>query len=255
MPETLLPIPWETRNLSRPSFELSKVFRGHPSYSGLSEALRKKEAEEGALFVQCRAPRDSRSLFKVLRRSRFIPVEHTLVPVLRLGKKCFRACGSRPMPPGFKVVRASKKNEDFFRAARRIAAHSFRTDRFHRDRHCPRRIADRRFVHWVRELRSDPAAEFYAIRFGGKTVSFFVFRKGYLVLNATSREFAGKGLGAFFYREFLEKIQGKGLRSVYTRISTANIPALRIYRQLGFRFTRPEVTWHYWTGGKDRGAR
>lgn len=57
---------------------------------------------------------------------------------------------------------------------------------------------------------------------------------GYISIVATLPQAQGKGYGTSLIREFLDIAQSKGLRAVHLYAVKENIPAMRMYKKLGF---------------------
>ena len=254
--EALAPVPWETRNLGRPSFEVTPAFARSPSASRLVLRLQEEEKEHGEIFVQCRTSGRNRRLLGALRSAGFRPAETSLVPWTRPSvNRVFKLFQKNPgaflpmgaMPRDFTVAPVPRSDLPTYRGVESIARGAFSEDRFHRDPLCPPRTADRRFIFWIRDLRKDPHAALWILREKGRLAAFFFFRGGDLVLNASRKGFRGRGLGRFAYLSVFSRLDPSGRKILQSRISANNRPARAIYRALGFKFKTPEITCHYWS--------
>lgn len=136
-----------------------------------------------------------------------------------------------------------------------LAARSFAHGRYHADPLFPRELADRRYAEWVRRalgggdgadrvyVMGDPVAVqcFYHVTVAGENAD--------IRLNAIAPELQGKGLGAELYGSVLQLLKEAGVRRVVTSISASNTAAVNIYSKLGFRFSKPELIYHWHTPG------
>lgn len=62
---------------------------------------------------------------------------------------------------------------------------------------------------------------------------------GYISIAATEKGSRGKGYGSMLVRQFLEAAGARGLDSVHLYAVASNVPAVRMYRALGFRDYHP----------------
>ena len=73
-----------------------------------------------------------------------------------------------------------------------------------------------------------------------------------LRLAAVAVELKGTVLGVELYSATLAELRRQNVRRVVTSISAANHNVLNLYSMLGFRFSSPEIVyhWHAFTGGQ-----
>jgi RimJ/RimL family protein N-acetyltransferase len=131
-----------------------------------------------------------------------------------------------------------------------IAANAFGHERFHADPRLDRRLADHRYLVWVRNSHGHPTQRLYKISDGPDLVAFFVTENKpdgccYWHLTAISPAFQGRGYGKRVWREMLHHHQREGMARIATTIAARNTPVLNLYASLGFRFQPPEITLHW----------
>ena len=86
---------------------------------------------------------------------------------------------------------------------------------------------------------------------GGVPVGFFVVEErpdgsAYWHLTAVAPEWQGRGVGQRIWQAVIARHQAAGVRRIETTVSAHNTPIINLYAGLGFRFTAPQVTFHWW---------
>lgn len=131
-----------------------------------------------------------------------------------------------------------------------IAAHAFHSERFHLDPRLDSSIGDRRYRNWVTDSFAHPRQELYCIRDGQRVSAFFVTEMladgtCYWHLSAVAPEVQGKGYGRRTWRAMLHQSRIAGASRIRTCVAARNHRVLNLYSGLGFRFTPPEMTFHW----------
>jgi ribosomal protein S18 acetylase RimI-like enzyme len=249
----LRPIPWETRNLGRASFEIHPDVLKRLHTPLLAEALKKQLRLCKKIFVQARFRAENIRAIQTLTETGFHTIEQTLVPFTHFGKNHIFQNNPLPhslRPKGWKTEKLTfdlwKGDKDSLAQIKKIAGRSFSADRFHRDPLCPRAMANQRFIYWIDDLTADPSVDLHVMKASQKTIAFMAFRRNELLLNALDTNLHGKGLGTYCCLSIFKKIQQRGYGGVQTVISAQNLPALNLYAKIGFQFREACVTLHHW---------
>ena len=138
-------------------------------------------------------------------------------------------------------------------ALRNIAESAFTTDRFHIDPRIDPRCGDVRYGRWVANTLGHPRQQLLKILDDETLIAFFIIEAKedgsvYWHLTVVSPEFQGRGYGRRTWLAMLRRHNEKGHNAVSTTISARNISALNLYSSLSFRFSPPDMTFH-WTKG------
>lgn len=198
-------------------------------------------AREGVYLASCRVPHDRLKETMLLEEVGFRFVEMVMHPQIA-DLQSFE-CSSQ----GLTIETAEQVD---LPAIENIAAHAFGFERFHVDPRLQRRLADHRYVVWVRNSLAHPAQCLYKISDGGNLVAFFVTESKpdglcYWHLTAVAPAFQGMGYGKRVWRQMLHFHKQEGATRIGTTIAGGNTPVLNLYVRLGFRFQPPEVTLHW----------
>lgn len=132
-----------------------------------------------------------------------------------------------------------------------IANESFSHGRYHADPGFAKHLANRRYSHWVRNALIDPSEidRIYVLENGGRVAGFFhVTVEGDLSdlrLAAVSAESKTTMLGVELYSAMLHELRRQSVRRVVTSISAVNTNVINLYSLLGFRFSSPEIIYHW----------
>jgi len=132
-----------------------------------------------------------------------------------------------------------------------IAAEAFTHGRYHADPRFPKRLANRRYLQWVRNTLSTPSEvdHMYVLEQGGRVAGFYhVTIEGDvsdLRLAAVAADLKGTMLGVELYSAMLHELRRQNVRRVVTSISAVNQNILNLYSLLGFRFSNPEIIYHW----------
>jgi ribosomal protein S18 acetylase RimI-like enzyme len=132
-----------------------------------------------------------------------------------------------------------------------IAAQSFSHGRYHADPLFPKLLADRRYLHWIRRALSgsEPADRVFVLGQPGEVLGFYHFTlegdRSDLRLAAVAPDFRATMIGVDLYTASLRLLQKLGVRRVVSTISCANAGVMNVYSTLGFRFSDPEIVYHW----------
>jgi RimJ/RimL family protein N-acetyltransferase len=119
---------------------------------------------------------------------------------------------------------------------------AFRHARFHRDFNLDPRRADARYDTWLRELHRD--GKVYGLLYRDDPAGFVARAGDSLVLHAMSERYRGRGLAKYFWSMVCARMFADGLPEIRSSISVANLAALNLYAELGFRFRKPSDVYH-----------
>jgi RimJ/RimL family protein N-acetyltransferase len=134
---------------------------------------------------------------------------------------------------------------------KRIAAAGFQHGRYHADPRFPRDLADRRYSQWMTNALSgdDPQDRVFVLGETDHVQGFYhvTMEKDVsdLRLASVAPEFKGTMLGFDLYASILHVLKQRGVRRVVASISAANTAVMNVFATLGFRFSQPEVIYHW----------
>jgi hypothetical protein len=206
------------------------------------EALRGWANRTGAQLISVGASASDRTAIELLNRCGGVSVDSSVnAELVRLQSHTL------PVPRfAFRPVEATDME-----AVERIAATAFQFGRYHTDPFFPRELADRRFVHWVRNAFADRDAnnQLFVLGQPGEVRGFFHLVKrdtiGDLRLAATSPDTQGfEGFDLFV--NALQELKRQGVRRVTAKLSALNTSVLNVYAALGFRFSQAACTYHWY---------
>jgi len=123
----------------------------------------------------------------------------------------------------------------------RIASDAFH-GRFHRDFHVDKKLADLRYVNWLKEFYK--TGQLLALKYNNELAGFFALSKNRIRLHAMDKKFRGKGLAKYLWSAACRELFNKGYPELESSISVSNIAALNLYRSLGFKFRNPLDVYH-----------
>jgi hypothetical protein len=159
------------------------------------------------------------------------------------------ALGNAKLPPIRSQLRpALPADHDAIEA---IAAESFSHGRYHADPRFPKHLANRRYSQWVRNTLSTPSEvdRMYVLEEGGRVAGFYhVAIEGDvsdLRLAAVAADLKTTMLGVELYSAMLHELRRQNVRRVVTSISATNHNIVNLYSILGFRFSSPEIIYHW----------
>jgi RimJ/RimL family protein N-acetyltransferase len=192
-------------------------------------------------IVSCRLAHDRLrdSMFLEARGFRF--VEMVLHPRLD-------ALQSRQLPRDDLLIAPAAEAD--LRALQGIAERAFGFERYHVDPRLSPRQSDQRYGRWVRNSLHHPSQQLLKILDGDQLIALFLIemrsdQSAYWHLAAIAPQWQGQGYGRRVWLAMLNDHKSKGCQSVSTTISARNTPMLNLYSQLQFRFTPPEMTFHW----------
>jgi len=249
-------VPWETRNLRRPAFELDN---GSIEVNVLRSSLDRITSDIGAdFFVQAKVPSIEKRKVAMLESVGFRFAEMSLDPSLRIPYSDILV-DYEISPEKFLKSSSDVKflsNEcgsvvDLSEATRneivRVSTTVFKDDRFHMDPNCPSVLADERIGLWVKEdLLTDKNVLCTLLRFRERLVGYIIWKGERFILGGISQGFLGKGFAKALYLQTLLDVKRYGVEEISATISVNNISVLNLYSRLGFSFGKPTYLLHYW---------
>ncbi len=132
-----------------------------------------------------------------------------------------------------------------------MAERSFSFERYHIDPRIDSQLANLRYGRWIRNSFYDSKQELLKVMLSdGHIVAFFVVENRndssvYWHLTAVNPDYQGKKLGYNIWMTMINYHKTIGMDSIFTTISARNTPVLNLYSKLNFRFTPPEMTFHW----------
>lgn len=196
----------------------------------------------GAGLVSCRLPHDRLVESMLLEDQGFRFIEMTYAPELELINFDIANAHS--------AVSIAKATEEDLHALLAIAGTSFQNERFKMDPRIDPSISDRRFENWVANSLHHTTQEVFVVRDGSEPVALFItelLKDGtcYWHLNAIAIHYQGQGYGRRVWCAMLEQAKTTGASRVRTSIAARNHRVLNLYARLGFKFSPPQMTFHW----------
>lgn len=234
--------PWDEAVLGYPVVQIEHIeLLGEPVYARAEfRDFERRIAARGVGMVSCRLPHDRLRESMLLEDAQFRFVEMAYRPERKLTVDDAWA-------HDLTVRRA--RTEDLI-TVRQIASTAFRNERFYVDPRLSPEISDRRYGNWAGSSFEHPRQELYVLSEADNLISFFVIERQesgvcYWHLNAVAAVFHGHGYGQRCWQAMLQWAREQGCTSVASSIVARNYRVLNLYAKLGFRFTAPNMTFHW----------
>ncbi len=138
-----------------------------------------------------------------------------------------------------------------FPAIEAIAARSFFHGRYHADPLFPNALANRRYLQWIRRALSgtEPQDCVFVLGSPGQVMGFhhLTIEGDFsdIRLAAVAPGLKSTTVGVDLYTAALRVLQNLGVRRAASLISCANTAVMNVYSLLSFRFSNPEVVYHW----------
>lgn len=252
-------IPWETRNLSMPSFELlGNTFSKESAQDILKKKMKTTDTE---YFIQLKIESWNIDNLHLAEDLGFRFIEMTINPWLTLDTKndlilsSFSKNPQNFVPSEFNIVHLNKHRQPVTRMnvslKREIIENSrkvFTTDRFHQDPYCDNSKADKRIGLWLeKDLLIDEHNMCTSLQYKENLIGYIIWRDNKFIIGGIAEEFIGKGFAKTLYLQSILDVAQGGHKEIYTNISLNNTPVLNLYSKLGFSFRNPMFLLHYWS--------
>lgn len=239
---TLREVPWDSAVFGFPVALIEDVrgMRGELAESDF-QGIREWLDANAVRLVTCRLPHDQLTVSFFLEQLGFRFVEMVLHPFIeRLGEQ-------RLDDQGLRVSTAVSADLEALVA---IAETAFGCERYHVDPRIDRDKANMRYGNWVRGCLRHPSQRLLKVTEGEQIVALFVTEtqqpgRAYWHLTAVAPPFQGNGIGRRAWKAMLRYHQEQKIDVVATTISARNNRVLNLYSHLGFRFSPPEMTFHW----------
>jgi hypothetical protein len=253
----LIEVPWETRNLGLPAFQLMGKIDNHFVIKSLIENKRIQLNKN--FFVQLKI--DAEKINEVIysQEAGFMLVEMTISPYLDLNLVKSKLAGGS-LHPLYSLESTYKKNiknyycavDDLQDPIKKeiidISKKTFSTDRFHMDPYCKNSIANERVGLWLEcDLFKDSKNFCSYLMINKSLIGYIIWNQNGFILGGLAQEFIGKGLGKVVYIQSILDVIDAGFEEISTNISVNNVPVLNLYSKLDFSFRKPLYTLHYWS--------
>jgi RimJ/RimL family protein N-acetyltransferase len=144
----------------------------------------------------------------------------------------------------------SRPEEEDLDELERIAASAFKYERYHVDPRIDSRYGNLRYMRWIRNSFKSEKQILLKICDEKLLVGFFIIEifqnnSAYWHLTAINPLYQGIGYGKRVWEAILYWHQQNGCTKISTTISARNIEVLNLYSKLNFRFSPPEMTFHF----------
>ena len=255
----LEPLTWDTQVLSRQAARLGALLAAGDYHA----ALRRKQQlldgvldearRRGVVHLAARVPAEDLAGLHALESRGF----ETLDAIVTSGQRVEK--GPAGLPEGVRLARPAD-----LAVLRRLAAASFRYDRYHADSTIPAAVADHLHAEWIENsvrgladavlvaeapgepgtpagfltLKVDPEAEIL-----GTSIAT-------IVLVATARECRGQGLGRRLTEAAVVWCRAHAIERVEVGTQLRNIPAGRLYAAAGFGLLAASLSLRWAAGGR-----
>lgn len=245
---TLAVLPWDGAIFT---FAVAD-FRPGPAETLLQDAaairnqLSARADASGVNLIACRVGGDDTAAASAVQALGFRFVETSLC-VTRIR----RYAGT--LPPARVATRAPEPADRD--ALLHIAETAFHHGRYHADGRFPQQLAHKRYRWWLQNAldRPSPGTQVYVIGQAGKPIGFL-----HVEVTGTDADLrlggvdpdANPGFAGYqLYLGVLHALEGRGVQRVVAQVSATNVAVLNVYASLGFRFSTPELVFHWHRNG------
>ncbi len=249
-------IPWETRNLGIPSYEINVPNLNLITATDLVNELDLLHKKYSHFFIFARLQKKEIHLSAILEKQGFYLIESTISPYMNLNKNVilakFNENKKLSLPKRYKeknITFHTLTNDEklhYKNKLKKIAEESFSYDRFHLDFNCTSTIADRRFSLWVDDLIADNNVTFDALQHDDEPISFIARKNNHLILGGFKKKYHLAGLGEYFILSTCSTIKQQNHPTLETLISVNNLPIVNLYASVGFKFRDTRYSFHFW---------
>ncbi len=236
-------VPWDTEIFG---FQVARYqpgsVRDDESMPALLESLRSWIKVNRIAFCSCAIPASDSFWRRWLPQADFRFVDSTLQVTLNL-------LSTARLPRTRLELRPAQLQDHA--EVESIAAHSFAHGRYHADPFFPKELANRRYRQWIQTALSSekPEDRVFVLGKPGQVLGFYHVTiedaLSDLRLAAIAPNLKKTGVGVDLYAGVLAKLQKLGIKRVVSNISSGNTGVMNIYSMLGFRFSNPEVIYHW----------
>jgi RimJ/RimL family protein N-acetyltransferase len=235
-------VPWDTEIIGRPvaeinRFEVIDFEEAKIQFACFEEWREQKKIE----LCSCRIDHDSLTESFFLQEHDFRFIELNYHPEYNgLQKQKFSS----------DTIEIAIAKEGDKETLAQMAAHTFKHGRFHQDISLGPVIGNERYKTWLINSFSHPTQFVYKCMIDGEIVGFFVTeysanKNCNWVLVGLAPGLQGRGIGTRVWKAMMNFHQSEGMESITTSISSHNTAVLNLYVKLGFRYPRPQVTFHW----------
>ncbi len=238
-------VPWDQKVFGFPVAQIITIKVGDyavasAAYACLANWLQEKEVR----LVSCRLPHTGLHESFFLESTGFRFVEMVLHPQ----KKLLQPTQAMTNGKGMEIIPAQEKD---LSTLQEIAQHAFRYERYHADPRIDVRLAGKRYANWVQNAIAHPTQHLLKIMKSNRLLGFFIVesikpKSMYWHLTAIAPQWQGMGYGWRVWNAMLDYHRELEFDAVQTTISARNIEVLNLYSKLQFRFTPPEMTFHWY---------
>jgi len=235
-------VPWDSEIFGFPVAQIERVaIKKNGNHREAMRELQSWIAEERIRLACCRLPNTNLPESMLLEEYGFRFVEMVYRPT------CFPIRLAYGHDDGLTIEEAG---EDDLARVEAIAASAFTTGRFFLDARLEPAASHRRYATWVRNSLADSRQQVLVARAEGAIAAFFIVERradqsAYWHLTAIAPEFQGRGLGRRVWSKMMARHKEEGLRRIETTVSAHNVPVINLYSRLGFRFSAPQMTFHW----------
>lgn len=235
-------VPWDTEVFNFPIAHITALIVEDITQANLVfDMLHQWVRALDVRMISCRLPHEQLRETFLLEQQGFRFIEMVLHPVMENLQKI-------KLPDS--VFHVSKVPDYEVGVIQNMAETCFSHERFHMDPRLSTELANVRYGRWVKNTIKSNRQLLLKIENGNEILAFFVIEENqdrgvYWHLTAVAPEFQGKGHGRNVWLAMLAYHQANGIEQVSTTISARNTPVLSLYSQLQFRFTPPEMTFHW----------
>lgn len=250
-------IPWETRNLGVPSYELNTKYLSKITSEILAHEVEDLQNKYNKLFIFARLQKKEIRYATILEHQGFYIIESTVSPYMNLNKN--EALGKfidnniSYIPKRYKqeVLKPHTLTHDEKHrnkhVLKKIAEESFAYDRFHLDQNCSAEVADCRFSLWVEDLISDTKVTFDVLQLNDEVIGFIAKKENYLILGGFKKKYLLAGFGGYFILSTCSILKEQNYPVAKTLVSINNLLIVNLYAGVGFKFEDTRYSFHFWS--------
>lgn len=235
-------VPWDSQIFGFPVAQIERIVLRNGSDP--TDAMRQLQLwfdRNDVRLASCRLASDRLHESMLLESSGFRFVEMVYGPVL---------CPIPAVVGADDCLVVTEAEPEDMLAIEVIAASAFTTGRFIVDWRLDENANHRRYRAWVRNSFDDTQQKVLKATIVDDLVGFFIVeersdRSVYWHLTAIAPSWQGRGLGKRLWRAMMARHHAAGLQRIVTRISAHNTPVMNLYAGLGFKFSEPQMTFHW----------
>ena len=235
-------VSWDTKVFAFPVASINLInIRERNEANKIFDTFTSWTKNQKVKLISCRLPHENILATMFLERHGFHFMEMVLHPTLSIVRSEIERANTL-------CVEKVLKHEVAIIAD--MAERAFSFERYHVDPRIDSKAANIRYGCWIKNTIFSDKQTLVKISENHNIIGFFVIEempnnKVYWHLTALNPDYIGKGLGTDVWNAMIIYCEELGAKHIMTTISARNTPVLNLYSKLGFRFSPPEITLHW----------